>query len=300
MTKDIDINEFVATMGTLISGGSTSDHIEFCFHLFDDDRDGFLSELEFENLLRLTLLARLPSLLTHPLGIAAFKNHLKQERSSENLEFWTSVKNLEMMRARPAFDDCAYAIYAAHIAVDGPAAINISARARASVERHFKKAAEQKAYSVPRGVFESAAKQVLLMMEADSFPRFLCAPGRVEKLTSRFFKSIDRDGDCRLSLEEFKVFAFEAPELLNFIGNLREETRDGLSQTKLSSCLVGDATTAPLTPSLAHSSSSSLLHVAGSNPGLDRRRRIWQRKRLVEVCSPDLLISDRLYLYDYV
>ncbi|GAB5354007.1 hypothetical protein AAMO2058_000082800 [Amorphochlora amoebiformis] len=276
----MDVNEFVAAMGMLVKGGSTSDHIEFCFHIFDDDRDGVLDRQEFSNMMKATLTARLSSLLTHPIGEMYFTEHLIAEHSQENIEFWRKMQNIEKIPDQREFERKILAMYEKYIKVTGESSLNLSHRTRKIIHRKIAERMEDPKMIIPRDIYDKANHEVLRMMDTMCFQRFLRKEAKIDGMLDLMFQEADCDGDGLLTLDEFKHFAFRVPETINFIGTLEQDTLGGLGNQSLAQCLKeGDEASGNESKSRSSSRLSREASKKLFGKGQERARNRYNEKR---------------------
>ncbi|OCT82806.1 regulator of G-protein signaling 8 [Xenopus laevis] len=101
-------------------------------------------------------------------GRYAFHTFLQTEFSEENLEFWEACEDYKKTRWVKKLPSKAQGISQEFLQIGSPREVNIDHRTR---ELIYKKMA------VPcRNCFDAAQEQIQILMEKDSYPRFLKSP----------------------------------------------------------------------------------------------------------------------------
>ncbi|KAL8178168.1 UNVERIFIED_CONTAM: hypothetical protein K2H54_033983 [Gekko kuhli] len=106
----------------------------------------------------------LAALLSTQCGQDAFREFLKSEFSDENIDFWLACEDYKKTQSDHLHDK-AEKIYMEFVQSDAIKQINI--------DFHTRKATAQKAQNPTPSSFDEAQKLVYILMEKDSYPRFL-------------------------------------------------------------------------------------------------------------------------------
>nr|XP_042696643.1 regulator of G-protein signaling 1 isoform X2 [Chrysemys picta bellii] len=106
----------------------------------------------------------LEKLLDSQSGQVAFREFLKSEFSEENIEFWLACEDYKKTKS-DHLQDKAEKIYEEFVQIDAAKQINI--------DYHTRKATAKKAQDPTFTSFDEAQKTVYVLMERDSYPRFL-------------------------------------------------------------------------------------------------------------------------------
>ncbi|XP_039339912.1 regulator of G-protein signaling 1 [Gopherus flavomarginatus] len=106
----------------------------------------------------------LEKLLASQSGQVAFREFLKSEFSEENIEFWLACEDYKKTKS-DHLQDKAEKIYEEFVQIDAAKQINI--------DYHTRKATAKKAQDPTFTSFDEAQKTVYVLMERDSYPRFL-------------------------------------------------------------------------------------------------------------------------------
>jgi regulator of G-protein signaling len=104
----------------------------------------------------------LTTVLSTGKGAKAFADHLKNEHSSENLEFWAAVNKF---KKNPTIEE-ATIIYQKYVSEDAEAQVNLSYSNLAKVKSAFASA------SIDGTTFDKAQEEIFLLMSKDNFQRF--------------------------------------------------------------------------------------------------------------------------------
>ncbi|XP_078685303.1 uncharacterized protein LOC144918404 isoform X2 [Branchiostoma floridae x Branchiostoma belcheri] len=104
------------------------------------------------------------ALLNDKCGVQAFHGYLKTEFSEENLEFWMACEEYKQLKPSKQAHR-AKKIYNDYIAVQAPRELNLDAEARAETLARLT--------SPDEGTFKLAQRKIAILMERDSYPRFL-------------------------------------------------------------------------------------------------------------------------------
>uniref|UniRef100_UPI00398F8212 regulator of G-protein signaling 5-like n=1 Tax=Pristiophorus japonicus TaxID=55135 RepID=UPI00398F8212 len=107
----------------------------------------------------------LEKLLMNNYGQAAFKAFLQSEHSEENIEFWMACEDYKTTKSPLQLASKAKKIYEDFMEKEAPKEVNVD---------HYTKEVTMKNLVEPSAsTFELAQKRVLVLMEKDSFSRFL-------------------------------------------------------------------------------------------------------------------------------
>ncbi|KAJ8274488.1 hypothetical protein COCON_G00091130 [Conger conger] len=107
----------------------------------------------------------LDMLINDEAGLKAFSHFLKSEFSQENIEFWTECEEYRRMTSKKNLSDKAKEIYSVYVDVESPKQVNLDSATR---EKTGKNMAD-----VSLSCFEDAQRMIFLLMEKDSYKRFL-------------------------------------------------------------------------------------------------------------------------------
>ncbi|XP_078543250.1 regulator of G-protein signaling 1-like [Lissotriton helveticus] len=111
----------------------------------------------------------LECLLCYNAGRAAFHVFLKSEYSDENLDFWLACEHFKKSACTDNLQSQAQRIYQEYIKADAPRQVNLDFHTRESVA--------QKVREATLTCFDEAQWTVYMLMERDSYPRFLKSEG---------------------------------------------------------------------------------------------------------------------------
>ncbi|KAJ7332364.1 hypothetical protein JRQ81_014544 [Phrynocephalus forsythii] len=120
----------------------------------------------------------LEKLLATQYGRDAFKEFLKSEFSDENIEFWLACEDYKKTQADHLHGK-AEKIYKEFVQLDAEKQVNI--------DFHTRKNLAEKAQDPTPSSFDEAQRLVYVLMERDSYPRFL---------KSRFYHELLSKVDC--------------------------------------------------------------------------------------------------------
>ncbi|XP_018418884.1 PREDICTED: regulator of G-protein signaling 16 [Nanorana parkeri] len=104
-------------------------------------------------------------LLSSKDGLAAFRNFLKTEFSEENLEFWVACEEYKKTPSTSKLPAKAQCIFQEFLQTGAPREVNIDHQTREQTR--------QKIALASRNCFDGAQEQTRILMEKDSYPRFL-------------------------------------------------------------------------------------------------------------------------------
>uniref|UniRef100_A0A8C8S0T6 Regulator of G-protein signaling 1 n=1 Tax=Pelusios castaneus TaxID=367368 RepID=A0A8C8S0T6_9SAUR len=106
----------------------------------------------------------LEKLLANQSGQGAFREFLKSEFSEENIEFWLACEDYKKTKS-DHLQGKAEKIYEEFVQIDATKQINI--------DHHTREMTAKKAQDPTSTSFDEAQKTVYVLMERDSYPRFL-------------------------------------------------------------------------------------------------------------------------------
>ncbi|KAK1879468.1 Regulator of G-protein signaling 13 [Dissostichus eleginoides] len=107
----------------------------------------------------------LERLLSSKYGMKIFQAYLKSEFSDENIEFWLVCEDYKKMKSSFRMSSRAKKIFKRYIQAEAPREINIDHNTRELIRRNMK---------TPDSLcFDDARRIVYVLMEKDSYPRFL-------------------------------------------------------------------------------------------------------------------------------
>uniref|UniRef100_A0A3B3T275 Regulator of G protein signaling 4 n=1 Tax=Paramormyrops kingsleyae TaxID=1676925 RepID=A0A3B3T275_9TELE len=99
------------------------------------------------------------------IGLPAFATFLKSEFSEENIEFWMVCEDYKKMAPHESLAAKANDIYDKYVAVNSPREVNLDSATREETRKNLQIAGPS--------CFEEAQKKIFLLMEKDSYRRFL-------------------------------------------------------------------------------------------------------------------------------
>ncbi|KAH8098315.1 alpha-glucuronidase [Aureococcus anophagefferens] len=185
---------------------------DIAFAIFDADASGNLEVDEFKAMFRALYQTRVSALklvYTSKAGHAMLQEFAESELSTENMEFVDAVD------AWAAMDDAQRGTLAAGGLLDqfvGEAAktpVNLPAKATAKLQAEYKAASK---------------KEILKVIEKDTFARFNKDRERMEALMKETFKEVDTDTSGKISKDEYIAWAKQHPEVLAFYEHLTAQT----------------------------------------------------------------------------
>ncbi|MBN3316139.1 RGS4 protein, partial [Atractosteus spatula] len=107
----------------------------------------------------------LESLVNNEDGLAAFTTFLKSEFSDENIEFWMACEEYKKTTSQTKLASKAKKIYDLYIAVESEKEVNLDSSTREETRKNIED---------PKiTCFDEAQKKIFLLMEKDSYRRFL-------------------------------------------------------------------------------------------------------------------------------
>ncbi|XP_067846752.1 regulator of G-protein signaling 21-like isoform X2 [Heptranchias perlo] len=107
----------------------------------------------------------LDKLLGHKSGLSLFRAFLQSEYSEENIEFWMACEDYKKTKSLAKLASKAKKIYSYFIETDAPKEVNI--------DFHTKEVTKKNVLQPTLSCFDLAQRKVHLLMEKDSYPRFL-------------------------------------------------------------------------------------------------------------------------------
>ncbi|KAK7250030.1 alpha-glucuronidase [Aureococcus anophagefferens] len=183
---------------------------DIAFAIFDADASGNLEVDEFKAMFRALYQTRVSALklvYTSKAGHAMLQEFAESELSTENMEFVDAVD------AWAAMDDAQRGTLAAGGLLDqfvGEAAktpVNLPAKATAKLQAEYKAAVDGGVGTLGDAFFEESKKEILKVIEKDTFARFNKDRERMEALMKETFKEVDTDPDVVKAAAEPEVAA---------------------------------------------------------------------------------------------
>ncbi|XP_018608850.1 regulator of G-protein signaling 4-like [Scleropages formosus] len=107
----------------------------------------------------------LHNLVSNEGGLSIFKTFLKTEFSQENIEFWMACEEYRRITSKETLTSKAWEIYYTYMDVKSPKEVNLDAVTREDTKRNLK--------DVGPSSFDEAQKKIFLLMEKDSYRRFI-------------------------------------------------------------------------------------------------------------------------------
>ncbi|XP_041073685.1 regulator of G-protein signaling 4-like [Polyodon spathula] len=98
-------------------------------------------------------------------GLTAFVTFLKSEFSEENIEFWMACEDYKKINLPAKLAPTAKSIYEQYIAVQSPKEVNLDSSTREETSRNL--------LEPTTACFDEAQRKIFLLMEKDSYQRFL-------------------------------------------------------------------------------------------------------------------------------
>ncbi|XP_055964133.1 regulator of G-protein signaling 16 [Sorex fumeus] len=108
------------------------------------------------------------ALLSDPSGVAAFHAFLKTEFSQENLEFWLACEGFKKIQCRAKREAQAHCIFQEFVSCEAPKEVNLDHETRELTRAGLQ--------ATPGTCFDVAQAKTRVLMEKDSYPRFLRSP----------------------------------------------------------------------------------------------------------------------------
>lgn len=98
-------------------------------------------------------------------GVALFRGFLKTEFSDENIEFWLACEDYKNTDKEPKLQAKAKKIYLEFVAIGSPREVNLDIELRMHTADNIA--------NPTLDSFDRAQKRIQVLMEKDSYPRFL-------------------------------------------------------------------------------------------------------------------------------
>ncbi|XP_063795849.1 regulator of G-protein signaling 16 isoform X1 [Pseudophryne corroboree] len=115
-------------------------------------------------------------------GFSAFRTFLKTEFSEENLEFWVACEDYKKTLSTNKLHSKAQCIFQEFLQTGAPREVNIDHQTREFTR--------QQVASACHNCFDAAQEQTRILMEKDSYPRFLKSPLYQKMLSQSSIKKI--------------------------------------------------------------------------------------------------------------
>ncbi|XP_036378408.1 regulator of G-protein signaling 4 [Megalops cyprinoides] len=107
----------------------------------------------------------LETLLNNDVGLTAFATFLKSEFSQENIEFWMACQEYKKITSQEKLASKARKIYDQYVAAESPNEVNLDSVTREETRKNLENPGPS--------CFEEAQRKIFLLMEKDSYKRFL-------------------------------------------------------------------------------------------------------------------------------
>ncbi|KAI1892139.1 hypothetical protein AGOR_G00150900 [Albula goreensis] len=107
----------------------------------------------------------LEHLLNNDVGLTAFAAFLKSEFSQENIEFWMACEKYKKTASPKEVAAKAMEIYDQYVAAESPNEVNLDSATREETKRNLE--------TPSLSSFDEAQRKIFLLMEKDSYKRFL-------------------------------------------------------------------------------------------------------------------------------
>ncbi|KAJ8390436.1 hypothetical protein AAFF_G00103710 [Aldrovandia affinis] len=104
-------------------------------------------------------------LVNNEAGLTAFATFLKSEYSQENIEFWVACEDYKSIASQRKLATKAKEIYSVYVEVESPKQVNLDSATREETRRNMA--------DISLSCFEEAQRKIFLLMEKDSYRRFL-------------------------------------------------------------------------------------------------------------------------------
>lgn len=121
-------------------------------------------------------------LLSSKDGLSAFRTFLKTEFSEENLEFWAACEDYRKTPSATKLPAKALCIFQEFLQTGAPREVNIDHQTRETTRQQVAVAS--------RSCFDAAQEQTRILMEKDSYPRFLKSPFYQQILTQSSIRKL--------------------------------------------------------------------------------------------------------------
>ncbi|XP_032883907.1 regulator of G-protein signaling 4-like [Amblyraja radiata] len=107
----------------------------------------------------------LQKLITHKHGLVVFAEFLRSEYSEENIRFWLECEEFKSCKPSAKLALKAKKVFDEYIAVDAPKEVNL--------ESHIREKTKKSIVDPTSSCFNEAQSKIYILMEKDSYPRFL-------------------------------------------------------------------------------------------------------------------------------
>jgi len=239
----VDAHEFILTM-CLLATPATSYEAEqdLLFAIFDNDGSGTIDKEEFGKMMKATLRCKQTHLdfcLKNGERQDTFRQHLEGEYSVEAIDFYQEVEDFRKFCQK--FDEneiefhyqeinkIAFQIYDNYIVQGAPSEVNISGRERVKVEVEIE-ACRKNNNLVKLNVFDSGQLAIYKLLNQDTFERFRHNDTLLDDMLAKLFREADVDDDGSITVEEYKKWAADNPELTSFLKDLHKSTFAGIAK----------------------------------------------------------------------
>uniref|UniRef100_H2Z840 RGS domain-containing protein n=1 Tax=Ciona savignyi TaxID=51511 RepID=H2Z840_CIOSA len=171
-------------------------------------RSDFVQSLSAWRNDKVSTIRTLRQFLTKKSRTALFRQFLKQEFSEENLDFWLAVESYKKLKGTKLAKE-AHCIFETYILVGSSKEINIDAATRTFIVNNIK--------SADVSTFDAAQSKVFVLMERDSFRRFLLKEFSITSILSPKKETFSRQEPekHRKDRKTPVVSALDFPELLH-------------------------------------------------------------------------------------
>ncbi|XP_048844313.1 regulator of G-protein signaling 4-like [Brienomyrus brachyistius] len=107
----------------------------------------------------------LESLVSHEVGVMTFETFLRTEFSQENLEFWVACEDYKTNTPPEKLSSKAREIFDMYVEVESPKEVNLDSTTKEETRRNLE--------NINPTNFEEAQRKIFLLMEKDSYRRFI-------------------------------------------------------------------------------------------------------------------------------
>ncbi|XP_067892611.1 regulator of G-protein signaling 4-like [Heterodontus francisci] len=107
----------------------------------------------------------LQQLISHKDGLAAFTEFLQSEYSEENIKFWLACEEYRKCKSPAKLASKAKKIFNEYIAVESPREVNLESQIREETRKNI--------LEPTSSCFDEAQSKIQILMQKDSYPRFL-------------------------------------------------------------------------------------------------------------------------------
>ena len=248
----VDMHEFVMTMCLLATPATSLEgEQDLLFAIFDVDGSGTIDREEFGKMMRATLRCKMTHLdfcMKNDERKHMFRKHLEGEYNSETLEFYTAVdeyrsmlegfgmENVELMEPeelaelRKESNEVAESIYAKFVKDCAPSEVNLSGRVKQQIKKDIEECRSTKPFVVPFTIYDQAQQEIYHLMNRDTFERFKNNDELLNQMLISLFNEVDVDRNGTITLDEYKNWVKENPELTNFLKDLHDHTFVGVKK----------------------------------------------------------------------